>query len=211
MNSPVQVAGLLDYPSIIAGIEPLSPIQLSAWLFENLPYFWREAYKKMTMRQTDIVRVQYITFEYFYDHYPEMQPASIAPSDLGIEPRLMGVLGYSAPQLEQRDDYRLKGWVGPTEKHFGKRWDKGHFIAHSLGGAVDGTEINVFVQSRRLNRGWSTAGKWFRQMETYCASNPGTFCFSRPLYIDQTAKPAFIEFGLLKPTDELWVECFDNR
>ena len=206
-----KIVATLDYPRIIAGIEHRSKTELTDWMRENLPCYWREAYEKMTMRHTDIVRVQYNTFEYFYDHYPEMQPAPIAPSDLGIEPRLMGVLGYSAPQLEQRDDYRLKGWVGPTEKHFGKRWDKGHFIAHSLGGAVDGTEINVFVQSRKLNRGWSTAGKWFRQMETYCASNPGTFCFSRPLYIDQTAKPAFIEFGLLKPTDELWVECFDNR
>ncbi|MBZ5534066.1 MAG: hypothetical protein LAO20_21765 [Acidobacteriia bacterium] len=48
-------------------------------------------------------------------------------------------------------------------------------------------------------------------MEKYCVLNPGTFCFSRPFYIEQTAKPAFVEIGLLKIDSELWVECFDNR
>ena len=94
---------------------------------------------------------------------------------------------------------------------FGPGWDKGHFIAHSIGGAVDGLEANVFVQRRDLNRGWSVAGKRFRQMEQYCVLNPGTLCFSRPLYADQTAKPAFVEFGVLKRGGELWVESFDNR
>lgn len=55
------------------------------------------------------------------------------------------------------------------------------------------------------------AGKRFREMEKYCVSNPSTFCFSRPLYKDQTAKPAFVEFGVLKTGDELWLECFDNQ
>jgi len=32
------------------------------------------------------------------------------------------------------------------------RVGKGHFIAHSIGGAVDGWELNVFVQRRELNR-----------------------------------------------------------
>ncbi len=28
---------------------------------------------------------------------------------------------------------------------FGRQWDKGHFVAHSIGGAVDGWELNVFL------------------------------------------------------------------
>lgn len=89
--------------------------------------------------------------------------------------------------------------------------NKGHFIAHSIGGVVDGLEANVFIQRRDLNRGWSAAVKRFREMEKYCVANPGTFCFSRLLYVDETSRPGFCEFGLLKTTGELWVECFDNH
>src|ERR1035441_7538606 len=81
------------------------------------------------------------------------------------------------------------------------------FIAHSIGGAVDGVEMNVFVQRRDLNRGWSAEGKTYREMESYCSSRSGTFCFSRPIYLDGTARPSFVEFGLLKEDNKLWVEC----
>jgi hypothetical protein len=133
------------------------------------------------------------------------------PYAVDVEGRLVGVLGCSTPKTTRRDDYRLKEWLGATEKVFGPGWDKGHFIAHTIGGVVDGLEANVFVQRRDLNRGWSPAGKRFREMEKYCVSTPGTFCFSMPLYTDQTAKPAFAEFGVVKTGDELWLECFDNQ
>jgi hypothetical protein len=123
----------------------------------------------------------------------------------------VAVSGRSAPRKRRRDDYRLKGWIGPTESTFGSQWDKGHFIAHSIGGAVDQEEVNVFVQRRDLNRGWSTAGKRFREMEKYCELNSGTFCFSRPVYHDQMARPALVEFGVLRENGEFWVECFENR
>ncbi len=77
--------------------------------------------------------------------------------------------------------------MGATETTFGREWDKGHFVAHSIGGAVDRAEVNVFVQLRALNRGWSEAGKHFREMEAHCEINPGTFCFNRPIHDDQTA------------------------
>ena len=101
--------------------------------------------------------------------------------------------------------------MGATETAFGREWDKGRFIAHSIGGAVDRAEVNVFVQLRALSRGWSGEGKRFREMEAYCEANPGTFCFNRPTYDDQTARPAFFEFGLLKREDRLWTERFQNR
>ena len=213
-SSPVMIvpsAARLDYGQIAEDCACGSTEQLAAFLQQELPYSWRDAYLEMSLRPTDIVRVRYATFEYIYDHYPELQSTPTTCTDTSMEPRLVGVLGRSAPQQSKRDDYRLKGWVGPTEEAFGRRWDKGHFMAHSLGGTVDGSEINVFVQRRSLNRGWSAAGKRYRQMESYCAAHAGTFCFSRPLYVDQTAKPAFVEFGLLKGNRELWIECFDNQ
>ena len=106
---------------------------------------------------------------------------------------------------------RLKGWVGPTESIYGENWDKGHFIAHSIGGAVDGAEVNVFVQRRDLNRGRSQEGRRYVEMENYCKLHAGTFCFSRPIYTDPSARPTFIEYGILLNGPRFWVECFDNR
>lgn len=185
--------------------------QVATVLAEDLPFAWRDAYLEMMPRATNIVRFRFGTFEYIYDDYASLEATGAVPYDPGIEARLVAVCELSAPQKKKRDDYRLKGWVGATEKTFGSAWDKGHFIAHSIGGAVDQTELNVFVQRRDLNRGWSTAGKRFREMEKYCELNSGTFCFSRPVYDDQMAKPALIEFGVLRRNFEFWVECFENR
>jgi hypothetical protein len=168
-------------------------------------------FRLMTPGPTEVLRFRRGTFEYMYDDYVPEETSTTVPNDLGKEARLAAAFGISQPSESARDDYRLRGWVGATEKIFGKEWDKGHFIAHSIGGAVDGSEANVFVQRRDLNRGWSQEGIRYCEMERYCRLNPGTFCFSCPLYVDQTAKPAFIEFGVLKTDRELWVECFDNR
>lgn len=126
------------------------------------------------------------------------------------ESRLVAAFGLSAPQPRRRDDARLRGWVGPTDNTFGRAWDKGHFIAHSIGGSVVGWELNVFVQRRDLNRGWSPAGRRYRQMEQYCAANPGSLCWSRPIYCDDSAMPLQIELGVLKTDATLWVETFEN-
>lgn len=83
--------------------------------------------------------------------------------------------------------------------------DKGHFIAHTIGGAVDGLEANVFLQRRSVNRGA------YRQMERCCAAHAGVLCFSRPIYDDPTAVPAAIEIGVLKPDVTWWIQRFPNR
>lgn len=187
------------------------PAGMISFLSEELPYFWRDWYEQMTPRPTNILRWEYGSFQYIYDDYASLEATGAVPFHPTAEARLVAAWGFSQPRPRARDDYRLKGWVGATEKRFGREWDKGHFIAHSIGGAVDGLEANVFIQRRDLNRGWSAAGKRFRAMEKYCVASAGTFCFSRPLYIDETSRPGFCEFGLLKQDGELWVECFDNR
>jgi hypothetical protein len=202
---------LLDYQSFVDKAGDCSTKELIAFLLEELPYLWRDAYEKMILRQTSIVRLRHSTFEYIYDNYSYLESTGAVPYDPVIEDRLVAVLGLSRPRKAARDDYRLKGWVGPTEKTYGRRWDKGHFIAHSIGGAVDRLEINVFVQRRDMNRGWSAEGKRYREMEKYCVLNPSTLCFSRPIYVDQTSRPAFLEFGIFKDNRKLWIECFDNR
>lgn len=201
----------IDYASFLEKARNDSGQEISVVLANELPYLWRDTYLEMMPRATNIVRFQYGAFEYIYDDYASLETTGAVPYDSTIEARLVAVSGRSIRQKGKRDDYRLKGWVGATEKAFGPRWDKGHFIAHSIGGAVDQAEANVFVQRRDLNRGWSAAGRRYREMEKYCETNQGTFCFSRPIYLDQSAKPAFVEFGVLKSNFELWVECFENR
>ncbi len=170
----------IDYATFLQEARKVPGQDVIAGLKEELPYVWVDAYLVMMPRATNIVQFRYGTFEYLYDDYATLEATGAVPHDPNIEARLVAVSGCSSPQKRKRDDYRLKGWVGATERTFGTGWDKGHFIAHSIGGAVDQAEVNVFVQRRDLNRGWSTAGKRFREMEKYCELNSGTFCFSRP-------------------------------
>ena len=86
----------------------------------------------------------------------------------------------------------MRGWIGQTGTFLGTDRDKGHFIGHFLGGIVDGFEMNLFSQSRVVNR------VQYRRMEIYCAKTPGTFCFSRPLDQEQSSKTAKVEFALLR-------------
>lgn len=156
------------------------------------------------------MRIRHGSFECIYDNYTMLEATDAAPCHPTAKSRLVAVHGVSAPQPRRRDDEPLRGWVGPTETMFGRRWDKGHFIAHSMGGAVHGVEASVFIQRRDLNRGWSEPGKRFRAIEKYCVEHAGTFCFSRPIYADEAAKPNSVEFGALRTLDDLWVERFAN-
>lgn len=200
----------LDYQAILREVHGTLDERIIA-LAAELPHLWRDAYVRTSNRSTSIVRILNGSFEYLYDNYSYLEVSGTVPYNPSIEDRVVAVCGRSAPIPRRRDDYRLKGWVGPTEKMYSARFDKGHYIAHSIGGAVDRSEMNVFVQRRDLNRGWSQEGKRYRTMEKYCVLHPGTFCFIHPLYEDQTSIPSFVEFGVLKSCDELWVECFDNH
>jgi hypothetical protein len=128
-----------------------------------------------------------------------------------IDDRVVFVVGSSAPAVAesaQRSSSWLRGLIGPTEQRFGPQYDKGDFIARFNDG---GSQLNIFPQRRDLNRGWSSEGKLFRQMEVYCHEHPGTLCFNRPIYLTKSLRPDAFDFGLLKAHGELWVAQFDNR
>lgn len=201
----------IDYDAILREFLDHKPEGVASFLKEELSYAWLDAYLRSMPRPTNIVQFHSDTFVYIYDDYASLETTGEAPYRKDMEARLVAVYGHSAPRKRKRDDGRLKGWVGPTEGTFGDCWDKGHFIAHSIGGSVDQAEVNVFVQRRDLNRGRSPAGKRYVQMEKYCKIRPQTFCFSRPLYFDQSARPSLLEFGILLNGPRFWVECFDNR
>ncbi|TAK20828.1 MAG: hypothetical protein EPO26_17165 [Chloroflexota bacterium] len=128
--------------------------------------------------------------------------------------RVVLAYGLSAPPSARRDASRMRGFpdvsVGVHET-LGERAflaDRGHFLAHGAGGSYD---INLFPQRRDLNRGWSTQGRLFRQMEKHVAGRPGTFYFHRAIYVDDTWIPGQLEFGVLVDDQTWWVEVFDNR
>ncbi len=203
--------GMIDYAEVVRQAGNLGYEEFISFLQERLPYVWRDAYLLLTPRPTEIVRFRHGTFEYIFDDYGSLEARGVVSSSKYEQARLVVAHGRSEPRPRRRDDSRLRGWAGHTEHNFGKAWDKGHFIAHSLGGTVDGVEANVFVQRRDLNRGWSKEGRRFRSMEKYCNEHARTFCFARPIYSDGTDRPGFLEFGLIKRNGELWVECFDNQ
>jgi hypothetical protein len=175
--------GNVDYVGLLAGSEPSNREPFVLWLWEELVYAFRDAYLAMTPRTTDIVRIQQGAFEYVYDDYSSLEAQGRVPYHSTMEARLVAAIGRSAPAKPKRDDTRLRGWSGRTlGPAYGPGWDRGHFIAHSIGGVVDGFELNVFVQRRALNRGWKAhvGGTLYRRMESFCAEHTGTFCFSPP-------------------------------
>jgi hypothetical protein len=118
--------------------------------------------------------------------------------------RVIAAYGRSKVPEGQRDASRIRGF-GTLRGTRGPR-DKGHFIGHSLGGSLD---INIFPQHPGVNRGRG-AGREYREMERYAAKHPGTFVFSRPIYLDSGWVPEVLEYGVLLPEIRFWIRRFPN-
>lgn len=198
------------YKEMLAGAENAGAGEIIDYLSDELPYLWTTEYMETCNRITDISRIAIGSFEYLFDDSVTLEAKGLIDVAEKIEARVVAAFGTSVRLNKPRDDYRLRGWIGPSNTAFGKEWDKGHYIAHCIGGAVDQAELNVFRQRRDLNRGWSEEGRVFRRMEERCFANPGTFCFHRPVYGDQTHMPVMLEYGVLMQDRTLWVERFSN-
>jgi hypothetical protein len=194
----------LPYDALLADALT-SGSDVTEYLRREVPTMWLQSYVDRASRRTNVVVFTHGSFDYLYDDYATLESRGLVESDGVTEARLVGAIGLSCPARRPRDDSRLRGWVGATGNTFGSGWDKGHFIGHSIGGAVDGLEANVFVQRRAVNRGG------YRRLERFCVRNPGVLCFSRPIYADPSARPSFVEFGVFAPSNEWWIELFDNR
>lgn len=178
------------------------PVDTIARAFgEQFATIWIDRYHRMCHGPTNVLEVPLKGFTYLFDFCSELIDSGELPPD-AREDRTVGAWGISRSAKAARDSSRMRGFPGSDE-----RGDRGHLAAHASGGGLD---INVFHQDVYLNRGWSPAGKRYREMERYCARNEGTFFFSRLLYSDATARPTEIEFGILQPDRTLWLEVFDN-
>jgi hypothetical protein len=201
----------IDYGRILSEV-PHGDVEVTiAFLSEVLPYEWADVYRRLNPHRANIWRVPYNGFEYLFDHSSELVAQGEVSEEEVVEDRLVAVHGRSqVGRGNRRDSLMRKHPLGPI--HFINpqsriKYDKGHFIAHSLGG---GLHINLFPQSTAVNRGWSESGKLFRSMERYCQEHPGIYCFSRPLYKGHSFHPYEIEYGVLKADETLWVNSFPN-
>jgi hypothetical protein len=197
----------VDYEGLLSAARAESGANIALFLQGQLPLAWRNVYVNTVAHQPNLVRLRFRTFHYICDLYSLLELTGDVPYDQTIQDRVVAVLGTSARAEDGRDAGRIREWSRPTDELLGTERDRGHFMAHCIGGGLD---VNVFFQERRLNRGWSLQGKIYRQMETYCYEQPGTLCFSRPVYADGSSVPRWLEFGLLKTDQTLWVEVFDN-
>lgn len=205
VNLPAAQA--VDYGALLATALDEGAADVTWFLRRNLPERWREIYVAAAAHPTNIVHFESGSFEYFYDLYSQLEATGEIAYDQTVQDRVVAALGVSARAEVERKGRWTRQWISEADELFRASRDDGHFMAHCIGGSE---EINVFSQDRALNRGWSPQGKLYRQMETYCHENPGTFCFSRPIYCDGSRVPRWLEFGLLRSDQTLWVEVFDN-
>jgi len=197
----------VDYDVVLSSARAEGVIDVARFLQEQLPLHWRDAYLKTVGHETNLVRFRHRTFDYICDLYSQLEFSGEVPFNQTIADRVVAVIGTSSEADATREPGRMRGWAAPTEEFLDGVRDKGHFMAHCIGGGLD---VNVFAQERNLNRGWSAQGKIYRQMENYCYEQLGTLCFSRPIYADGSNVPRWLEFGCLKTDETLWVEVFDN-
>ena len=161
---------------------------------EQTPQIWLERYREMCDGDVNVLVIDLAGFSYLFDYCSEIGAQR--------EDRLVAAYGHSRAPARKRDASRMRGFPASDE-----RGDRGHFIAHQSGGALD---INLFHQDAPLNRGRSAQGRRYRAMERHCARHPGTFFFVRPIYADGTARPSQIEFGIQRADGSFWIELFDN-
>lgn len=159
-----------------------------AALSRELSCAWVRAYRRSVRHTSRICVIRMTGFEYIFDDAsPASQKESSAEADLICE-RVVAVYGCSQPSAGRaRPASRIRGFprgaASAPEIVESIRHDRGHMMAHACGG---GEDINLFPQLTDVNRGWSREGKTYREMERCLASNPGTFCFSRPIYSGPT-------------------------
>ena len=198
MRAPLAI----DYATGLRTLQDQTADEIIQAIRREMPAVWIDRYHRMCEGPTNVLEVSLQNFAYLFDFCSELVEGGDLPAG-AREDRAVVAYGLSAPARQKRDASRIKGFPGSDE-----RGDRGHLAAHAAGG---GLEINVFHQDAYLNRGWSPQGKRYREMERYCAEHEGTFFFSRLIYADATARPAEIEFGILRPDRTLWLEVFDNR
>lgn len=119
---------------------------------------------------------------------------------------MLGAWGRSKPPAKPRDASRMRGYPSP-QRDSAAPVDRGHLIAHTIGGEYD---MNLIPQDAALNRGIGDSNKRWRELERYCAAHPGTLLLVRAIYKDNTDRPAELEYCVVRDDGALRLERFVN-
>lgn len=201
----IREGNVIDYSEVcarVAGMPSEAAVGVAVLALDPL---WCGEYKRL-FHPSNISEITLGNFVFLFDFTSGLVGETIH----GVQvDRVVATYGRSTLPAKSRDDSRMKRYIGPSSKIFGPGYDKGHFIAHSMGGDIHDS-INWFPQEKRLNRGWSEQGRAYREIEKFCARNPGTFVFSRPVYDDLSSCPSALDVGVFR-AGELQIRTFDNR
>lgn len=203
---------MYNYQDIIHEENIKSIKELHQFFFEVIAYEWMIAYENMTEKCGVLTLQNFQGYAFILDDGNKLRnPDRENDKREILEDRTVAAFGISGVIPVAGNRRRMRGWLGPASKIFGKfgpHYDKGHFMAHGFGGPVD---INLFPHRRDINRGWGVEGKPYRDMERFVAANPGVFVFSRPIYNDYTSCPNMLEYGYCDENLNFTVRQFPNR
>lgn len=196
----------VDYTAVLGDAQAGDIEEVIAHLAAALPDLWLDQYAAMCAHEPNVLQFTDQGVTFLFDFASGSSEIDALPDDIAPHDRVVAAFGRSVAPEAGRDAARMRGFPAVSRPP-DEPADKGHFAGHSLGGGLD---ANLFPQHRETNRGWSPAGKTYRRMERYCAAHPGTFFFSRPIYVDHTWRPRALEYGVLRGRTDLWVERFPN-
>jgi hypothetical protein len=161
---------------------------------------WVREYRRETRGDREIVEIDGPNnFTYIYD-------STMNPPRDEADNRVIGAWGRATPATQPRDKSRMRGYPSPQRQHETKV-DRGHLIAHAIGGEYD---MNLIPQDSALNQGKGGGDRRWRELERYCERHPGTLLFVRALYEDITDHPAKLEYVIVLEDRSLRVEQFLN-
>lgn len=190
----------IPYARIVAAATVAAGTLDTVHLIQFLEDEWVATYHDMGEHSPSIIKFDDHGFTFLYDQ--------TSATGASVDDRLVVAHGLSSSNNHDRDKSRIRGFVGggieiPSKGTF----DKGHALAHAMGGGLD---ANLFPQRPELNRGRSGAGRIYRRMEKYAALHAGSFVFSRLIYNNTSWVPSSLEYGVVMQDGSLWVELFEN-
>ncbi len=195
----------IDYQAVLASLPVRNRDTVIRFLTGPMVDMWCKKYLVSSAPTAHLLRFKDCGFEYIFDLASHSQSSvdESTPAD-----RVVVTFGYSVPTKAGRDSSRMRSFIGPSSR-LGSQTDKGHFMSHASGGGLD---VNLYPQRRDFNqrRKANPRSYVYYDMEKLTRDEPGTFYFNRPIYTDYSWRPALIEFGVVKPDGELWLERFEN-
>lgn len=163
---------------------------------------WIDRYRAATSWSPEILELALGSVVYLFDEAPGQRAHGTDASDA----RVVGVWGRATTVSRPREQSRQRGFLPDSSRWSRAGFDRGHFVAHSLGGGMD---VNFFPQAVDLNRGRSPAGRRWRELERRAGASADALVLVRPVYDSDTWVPRWLDFGVVVGGD-LDVETFDN-